>query len=144
MNFTTYQAVVVVYVDCSLKGKEIEIRYTNDASEQFKATVIERSINGTSLCAAVFTSIPMLNDSDGIRKERNVIVRCETPRSKSFWGQIRKAYARDASTVEEFYHPSKYVDNPKNQEKDGLYHWEKIKLYSGNVTEVDWRGVDFS
>jgi RNA polymerase subunit RPABC4/transcription elongation factor Spt4 len=67
LNFTTDEGALAVYVDCAYKGKTIEIFKFSEAfiSSDYpdsKAEIIERTIDNTVLCAAVFNHIPFVTD----------------------------------------------------------------------------------
>ncbi len=63
LNFTTWDAALVVYMDCSHEGKEIRLQGSdNGLSINLTAQVIERSLGTTTICAAIFPRIPLVTD----------------------------------------------------------------------------------
>ncbi len=73
LNFSTDDAVLVVYADCSDKGKVVEIHGSARGEELNvewqKVQIVERAVGGSSICAAIFHPIP----TDLMRSREKVI-----------------------------------------------------------------------
>jgi hypothetical protein len=67
ITFTTWDAVLVVYLDQVQKGREVKLEIV-DWYGKYEAKVIERTSGGAIVCAAVFPCIPIVRD-----RERNRI-----------------------------------------------------------------------
>ena len=115
LNFTTDEAVLVVYVDCSHKGKTLAIknlsepiRFIDYPDTDRKAEIIERTSGNTALCAAIFNHIPFVTNE--LRHSEKVLTQMNcTVEADSFRG---------------FPH-----------------RWEEtVTLYRGKVVDLDWRG----
>lgn len=114
LNFTTDEAVLVVYTDCLHKGKKIEIW---NCQEPFidnmlldqgmkTAEVVERFNGDTPVCSAIFNHIPFVNNY-----------------LKYFQYAIRQ--------VDFTMHPDYSFSDP----------WkDTITVVRGKVTQLDWRG----
>jgi hypothetical protein len=88
LNFTTWEAALVVYIDCSHKGEDILFTCQDEAitrvlqkQKRDKVQVLERQSGSFALCAAIFMRIPLVTDEhrnkekvlkfvDGIVKSR--------------------------------------------------------------------------
>jgi hypothetical protein len=112
LNFMTDEGVLVVYMDCSLSGKRVEIDIDDIwissayGYDHRKAEILERSDSGTPICAAIFTRIPFVTDTHRNRQE--VLKQLQvTVKFSSF----------------------------ENQQWE-----EKVTLFPGKVAELDWRG----
>jgi len=112
LNFMTDEGVMVVYMDCSLSGKRVEIKiddlYISSAYgyDQCRAEILERSGSGVAICAAIFNRIPFVTDTHRNRQE--VLKQIQV-------------------TVK--------FSSPDNQKWE-----EKVTLLPGKVAELDWRG----
>jgi Double zinc ribbon len=111
LNFMTDEGVLVVYMDCSLSGKRVEIDidepyiWSAYGFDHCRAEILERSGSGTPICAAIFNRIPfapdMLKNQQKVLKQTQVTAKFSSP------------------------------DNQK---------WEdKVTLFPGKVAELDWR-----
>ncbi len=115
LNFTTDEAAIVVYTDCSHKGKRIVIGncqnpYISHAvlsePENYEVEIVERFIDNTSVCAAIFPYIPFVDD-----------------RLKHFQQVVHQ------------------VDFTVRTYLGFDDKWEEtITVVRGKVTELDWRG----
>lgn len=63
ISFTTWDAVMVVYMNCSHKGKEVRLECKGDGlSLDLTEPIIERFMGSTTICAAIFPRIPLVTD----------------------------------------------------------------------------------
>jgi Double zinc ribbon len=112
LNFMADEGVLVVYMDCSLSGKRVEIDFDDIwissayGYDHHKAEILERSGSGTPICTAVFNRIPFVTDTHRNRQE--VLKQIQV-------------------TVK--------FSSPDNQKWE-----EKVTLLPGKVAELDWRG----
>src|SRR6266487_2957867 len=112
LNFMSNEVVLVVYMDCSLSGKRVEIEiddlYISSAYgyDQRRVEILERSGSGVAICAAIFNRIPFVTDTHRNRQE--VLKQIQV---------------------------SVKFSSPDNQKWE-----EKVTLFQGKVSELDWRG----
>ncbi len=116
LNFTTDEAVLIVYADCSFTGKTIELRNKLHSLDIGlwrggirNVQILERSSGDTNVCAVIFDHIPFVTEE--VRNEAKALQETEV-------------------TV------SAYL--PVEGETTRVE--EKIKLFRGQVNELDWRG----
>jgi Double zinc ribbon len=112
LNFTTDEAVLVVYVDCAYKGKTVAVENFSELSIWFdypdhKAEIRERAVDNTVYCAAIFNHIPFVTNK--FRHDQKALTQMDCT--------IR-------STI-----PAGFENR-----------WEEtVTLFRGQVTELDWR-----
>lgn len=128
IGFTTDEAVVVVYLDCLYRGKEIELKSVRNEElyiKQQKATVIERTSGNSPLCVAIFR--PVLFATEEMKNRAKVINQVKVEVSAS-WS------ANDEISSEEAQKLS-YEDKIM-----WFNHREEFILFKGDVKQIDWRG----
>jgi hypothetical protein len=115
INFTSWDAALIVYMDCSQGGKKVEVKcldalvqFTLSKTGRTKVEIVERSSGNTTVCAAVFPRIPLATEYH--RKALKAVKRVE------------------CKVLFSFFTPE-YIK------------WEEtVSLFRGNVVELDWRG----
>jgi hypothetical protein len=81
INFTTWDAALVVYLDCSFDGRYISILpleglvSSGISDESRRARVVERTVGDCSVCAAIFPRLPLVNDL--LRSLNKVVTKTE-------------------------------------------------------------------
>ncbi len=76
LNFTTDEAVLVVYMDCTYAGREVEMQldYGDDRYISPQHTkVVQRGTGNAAICASIFNNIPLVTDK--LRHETKVLDR---------------------------------------------------------------------
>ncbi len=128
VHFTTDDAVVIVYLDCIYKGREIELKSVRDEElyiEWRKAAVIERTTGNTTICAAIFSPIPFVTDEMKYWEKVVNQVKVEVNASWSASDEISADEERKLSGEDKIMRFS---------------NREELILFKGNVTQIDWRG----
>ncbi len=117
INYTSWEAVLVVYTDCTYIGETLHISLLNDPYLEYvdskfsTAKVVERIDGaGKNICAAIFPHIPFVTDYH--RSLSQVVTRVDC--RVSYWS----ASDREKPT-----------------------YTETIILSRGQVHDLDWRGV---
>ncbi len=116
IRFTTWEAALVVYMDCAFKGKTLHISVQDeylrfiDTSKFSSAEVVERTYGaGNSICAAIFPRIPLVTD---YHRRYDKVVTCDDCRVS-----YRTVTDRDEPTYS-----------------------ETVTIFRGQVIDIDWRG----
>ncbi len=128
INFTTDEAVVIVYLDCVYKGKEVELRSVRDEElgvEWQKATVIERTYGNTPICVAIFKPIPFATDEMKYREKAVDRVKVV----------VSASWTDDKSNVS-----AEEVQKLTWDKVLSFSYREEAILFKGHVTQIDWRG----
>jgi hypothetical protein len=120
ISFTSWEAALVVYLDCEYKGKRLFLN-TNDnninnelvKTKRNHANIVEKTEGNNSICVAVFPRIPLVTNWHRHFSEVLTHVDC---------------------TVEYF---ESYVEDNKVRYKG---YKEVVTLFRGNVIDLDWRG----
>src|SRR6266700_2956402 len=114
VNFTTWDAVLVVYIDNLHKGKTVEIKCEDARSQialrkngRHKAEVIERSIGNMTVCSAIFPRIPVITEYHKKALKSVKYVNCK----------VTFSFLEPEFTIWE----------------------EEVTLFKGQVTELDWQ-----
>lgn len=128
ISFTIDEAVVVVYLDCLYKGKEILLESMRNEElyvRQQKAIVIERTVGNTPICVAIFH--PVLFVTDEMKNREKVVNQVKMEMSAS-WS------ASDETSPDEVWKLS-------NEDKVMWFSSrEEFILFKGDVKQIDWRG----
>ncbi len=126
MSFTTWDAALVVYMDCAQKGKEVTLELI-DWYAKYEAKIIERTEGGTSVCAAIFPRIPIVRDCE--RYLMKVVNHVQA--------KVKFRFPSGLSLEELREHHFLFGKYPERHELR-----EEISLFKGNVVDIDWRGQE--
>jgi Double zinc ribbon len=128
VNFTTDEAVVIVYLDCIYKGKEVSLGSVREEELDVpwqKATVIERTADGIPICAVIFRPVPFATER--MKNREKVLNQVKV--------EVDASWAEDISNVSH--------EEGRKLTFDKILWFDTRQeaiLFKGNVTQLDWRG----